>query len=65
MTGLVQLAPPSVDMNEKMRGGLKPSMGTMTVPFGWTTGWPPMATNLLGMVLGVPQVRPPSLEVLM
>ena len=40
-----------------------PSYGTMTLPFGWTTGWPP--TPLPPGVFGGPQVRPPSVEVLM
>ena len=39
-----------------------PSYGTTTVPFGCTTGWPPIP--LPPANFGAPQVRPPSVEVL-
>ena len=40
-----------------------PSYGTTTVPFGCTTGWPPMP--LVPGVFFAPQVSPPSVDVLM
>ena len=39
-------------------------MGTTTVPFGCTTGWPPMPVERLAVFTAALQVRPPSVEVL-
>src|SRR5450755_4512621 len=49
ITDLFQLAPPFVDMNDltKYEVSEKPSKGTITVPFGWTTGWPPESADLV------------------
>src|SRR5215467_9783928 len=38
----VQLAPPLVERNAPTAVSLALSIGTMTVPLGWTSGWPPM-----------------------
>ena len=38
--------------------------GTITVPLGCTTGWPPRPVARLAVATGVLQVRPPSVEVL-
>jgi hypothetical protein len=37
----VHEAPPSVERNAPTAVSLALSMGTITVPFGWTSGWPP------------------------
>src|SRR5205085_3749015 len=58
----LQLAPPLVELNAPMAVSLALAMGTITVPSGRTTGWPPM-TPLLFVRAG-PHVMPPSLEVL-
>ena len=61
MTAL-QVAPPLVELNAPIAVSLALSIGTITVPLGRTTGWPPITPLLL--VCGRSQVRPPSLEVL-
>jgi hypothetical protein len=53
--------PPSVERNARMPA--PPSYVTTTVPFGCTTGCPPIPLEP-GVFFG-PHVRPPSLEVLM
>src|SRR2546421_4648516 len=63
-TTRLQLAPPSVDLNASTEASKQSSMGTMTVPLGWTTGCPPMTHALSGVVFAAPHVRPPSVEVL-
>jgi len=59
-----QLAPPSVDRNEAIWPELL-SNGTITAPPGWTTGCPPSPNTPPAGATGVPQVLPPSVEVLM
>src|SRR5438876_5339115 len=60
-----QLAPPSVERNTSREFWLQPpAIGTTTVPFGWTTGWPPVALAVLAGVSTGPHVSPPSVEVL-
>jgi len=56
----LQLAPPLVDENAPIAVSLALSMGTITVPLGRTTGWPPMTPVLL--VAGADQVCPPFVE---
>src|SRR5438445_490529 len=58
-----QEAPPLVEVKASSEVSLALSTGTMTVPFGCTTGWPPMPVALLAVRCGVPQVAPPSVEV--
>ena len=58
----LQLAPPLVELNAPIAVSLALAVGTITVPLGRTTGWPPMTPVLL--VFGAPQVRPPSVDVL-
>ena len=58
----LQVAPPLVEWNAPTAVSLALSVGTITVPSGRTTGWPPITPVLL--VLAAPQVSPPSLEVL-
>src|SRR4051794_7344874 len=58
----LQLAPPLVELNAPMAVSLALAIGTITVPSGRTTGWPPMTPVLL--VAGADHVRPPSVEVL-
>src|SRR5579864_2422376 len=63
----LQLAPPSVERNEEMLAVVdvgSPIMGTMTVPSGCATGWPPMPLASLAVCFATPQLNPPSLEVL-
>src|SRR3954447_23546019 len=58
----LQLAPPLVELNAPMAVSFAFAIGTTTVPFGRTTGWPPITPVLL--VAGADQCRPPSVEVL-
>ena len=58
----LQLAPPLVELNAPMAVSLAFAIGTMTVPSGRTTGWPPITPVLL--VVGAPHVSPPSVDVL-
>src|SRR6478735_966687 len=58
----LQLAPPLVELNAPIAVSLALAIGTMTVPSGRTTGWPPITPVLL--VLAAPQVSPPSEDVL-
>src|SRR5579885_3170563 len=44
--GALQLAPPSEELNEAIT---LVSIGTMTVPFGCTSGCPPMPTAMLAV----------------
>src|SRR4029453_17739664 len=60
-----QLAPPSTEPNTSREFWLQPPViGTITVPLGCTTGWPPVALAVLAGVSTGPHVSPPSLEVL-
>src|SRR5919204_1236730 len=56
----LQLAPPLVELNAPIAVSLALAIGTMTVPSGRTTGWPPITPVLF--VAGGLQVRPPSVE---
>src|SRR5215472_14083197 len=62
VTGALQLAPPSADVN----AAITPvSIGTTTFPLGCTSGCPPMPLVKFAVGVGTPQVNPPSLVVLM
>src|SRR5215470_5079333 len=63
-TGLLQLLPPLVGLKDRSTVSKQSSMGTMTVPLGWTRGCPPMTQALSGVVSVGPQVSPPLVEVL-
>src|SRR3954453_10252014 len=55
-------APPSVER----KGPILPesvSNGTTTVPFGWTSGWPPRPLSCPAVWIGALHVLPPSVEV--
>ena len=58
----LQLAPPLVELKAPIAVSLAFAVGTITVPSGRTTGWPPITPLLL--VFAAPQVTPPSVEVL-
>src|SRR5579862_3971041 len=58
---LPQLTPPLEELNTSMP---PPSNGTMTVPFGCTTGSPPSPPAWSDDARPGPQVSPPSLETL-
>src|SRR5271156_1809548 len=58
---LPQLAPPFVELNTSMP---PPSKGTITVPFGCTTGSPPSPPAWSDEAKPFPQVCPPSLDTL-
>src|SRR3954464_4630981 len=58
----LQLAPPLVELNAPMAVSFALAIGTITVPSGRTTGWPPITPVLL--VAGADQCRPPSTDVL-
>src|SRR3954470_7807551 len=58
----LQLTPPLVELNAPMAVSFALAIGTMTVPSGRTTGWPPITPVLF--VAGVDHVAPPSVEVL-
>src|ERR1700679_118781 len=64
LAAAVQLWPPLVERKADMPPS-KSANGTTTVPFGCTTGLPPMPLSLAAVVMGVPQVTPPSVDVLM
>src|SRR3954452_11091774 len=59
-----QVAPPSVERNAPIVP-LRLSNGTITVPSGCTTGWPPSPWGFPAGATGVLQVLPPSEDVLM
>src|SRR5271165_232516 len=68
--GALQLSPPLLETKADMRV-VKPvptptsvSIGTTTVPFGCTRGWPPIPWARFAVGVGGPQVSPPSTEVL-
>ena len=63
VTPLAHDAPPSVDRNASILL-FRLSNGTMTVPSGWTSGWPPSPLSFPAVGIGVLQVLPPSVEVL-
>src|SRR5690242_5302169 len=57
-----QLMPPLTERNDWIPA---PAYGTITSPFGWTTGWPPRPVGESVGWVGALQVSPPSVEVLM
>ena len=59
----LQVAPPSVERQAMIADSEALAAGTITVPLGCTTGWPPRPVALLPVFLAAPQVRPPSVEV--
>src|SRR3954451_6710470 len=59
---LDQDAPPSVERNAAVFPS-RLSNGTMTVPLGWTTGWPPRPLSWPAVSIGVLHLAPPSVEV--
>src|SRR5438128_8603803 len=59
----VQVLPPLVDRKARIDVSEALEAGTITVPPGWTTGWPPRPVALLPVFFEAPQVRPPSLDV--
>ena len=61
VVGADQLTPPLVDENADSP---KVSIGTTTLPFGCTSGCPPIPVARFEVVVAAPQVRPPSLDVL-
>ena len=58
------VAPPSVERNAPILP-LRLSNGTITVPSGCTTGWPPSPFGFPAGDTGTCQVLPPSEDVLM
>ena len=59
----VHEAPPLVERQAMMALTLAFAAGTITVPLGCTSGWPPRPVALLPVLSAGPQVRPPSVEV--
>src|SRR5215471_5144866 len=57
-------APPFVERKAPTAVSLALSIGTITVPLGWTSGWPPMPASPDVVVCLGPQVSPPSVDVL-
>src|SRR3981189_542419 len=53
--------PPLVERNARMDVSVALARGPITVPFGETTGCPPMPVLFEAVFLAAPQVRPPSL----
>src|SRR4051794_12151538 len=58
----LQLAPPLVELNAPIAVSFALAIGTMTVPSGRTTGWPPITPVLL--VAGADHVCPPLEDLL-
>src|SRR3954463_7777828 len=58
----LQVAPPLVELNAPIAVSFAFAVGTITVPFGRTTGWPPITPLLF--VAGADHVWPPSVDVL-
>src|SRR3954470_1194877 len=56
----LQLAPPLVELNAPMAVSFALAVGTITVPSGRTTGWPPITPLLL--VAGADHVWPPLVD---
>src|ERR1039458_2482281 len=67
-TDAVQFSPPSFELNADIKAILlfttTVSIGTTTVPFGCTSGWPPIPCAESAVGSGGPHVSPPSEEVL-
>src|SRR4051812_41264947 len=64
VTGVLQVEPPLVDRNARIEVSLALAIGTITVPLGCTTGWPPIPVALPPVFLATPHVNPPSVDVL-
>src|SRR2546423_1233238 len=62
-TGLRQVAPPLVERKAMIFVWLQLLAGTITVPPGLTTGWPPSPLARLAVFFARPQVKPPLVEV--
>ena len=56
--------PPSVDRKALIVVSSAPDSGTITVPFGRTTGWPPSPLAFPAVFAAAPQFSPPSVDVL-
>src|SRR3954464_6348396 len=56
----LQLAPPLVELNAPMAVSFAFAVGTITVPLGRTTGWPPITP--LSLVVAADHVWPPLLD---
>src|SRR5215469_14913670 len=59
-TVLLQLPPPFVEVKERTLPSKASSIGTTTVPFGRTTGWPPIPLAKSAVLRTGPHVAPPS-----
>ena len=59
--GPEKLVPPFVDTKDSMAPSDPVSIGTTTVPFGCTTGCPPMTLDPAGMLASA-HVKPPLVE---
>src|SRR5215217_6609204 len=59
----LQVRPPSVE--RKACNAVVTTFGTatITVPSGWTRGWPPRPRSLPAVLAGVLQLSPPSVDV--
>ena len=64
VTGVLQVEPPLVERKARIDVSVALAIGTITVPLGATTGCPPMPVAFPPVFLAAPQVRPPSVEVL-
>src|SRR5579871_3512744 len=65
VTAEPQLEPPLVELNADRPPVFRSTIGTTTVPLGWTSGCPPMPARLPGGRVAGLQVSPPSVDVLM
>src|SRR5262249_36308387 len=61
-TVLLQREPPSLEKKAAMPAGAKVKNGTMALPFGCPTGWPPTPSTRSALASGALQLRPPSLD---
>src|SRR5579883_545941 len=66
VTLLFQLAPPLVEVKVAIDDEKKELLrkGTITVPLGWTSGWPPRPVALSPVDCAALHVVPPSLDIL-
>ena len=60
LNGPVYVEPPFDEMNDSIP--IPPPIGTTTVPFGCTSGWPPITPNALLGTVDCVHVWPPSVE---
>src|SRR5258708_17233999 len=58
VTVAFQLVPPLVEVKARIDVSFALAIGTITVPPGWTSGWPPNPVALLAVFRTGPQVRP-------